>query len=280
MKEKFFTDFSLSHKTTNNYQMKDVHFHDLYEIYYSLTDNINYLINGKLYPINHGDLFIFNNTDLHKTVIPPNTRYERYVLIFNPVLVRELSTGKTDLLEFFLNKTRDFTPKIHLSEKQANNLLNLFEKAKSYNDGQSYHYGQEIYRKIILGEILLLINTFFHNGTYQIQIATANDSNYERIKPVLKYIHNNYNQKLSCQKLANKFNLSKYHLGHLFKKATGFSIYDYIINLRIMKSKELLRHDNSVSEVCDKVGFGSYSHFIRTFKNRVGIPPGQYSIKV
>ena len=47
-----------------------------------------------------------------------------------------------------------------------------------------------------------------------------------------------------------------------------------------MKAKELLmKEDNSVSKVCEQVGFGSYSHFIRTFSKRVGTSPGQYSLK-
>ncbi len=57
----------------------------------------------------------------------------------------------------------------------------------------------------------------------------------------------------------------------------GFSIYDYIINLRIIKAKDLLREQIAVSTVCELVGFGSYSNFIRTFSKRVGISPGQYS---
>ncbi len=60
MKKKFYTDFSVKLCINQNWQMKDVHFHDLFEIYYSFTNNIKYLIDGKLYAVNRGDLFIFN----------------------------------------------------------------------------------------------------------------------------------------------------------------------------------------------------------------------------
>lgn len=273
MKEKFYTDFSVKRSISQDWQMEDVHFHDLFEIYYSFTNNIKYLIDGKLYAVNRGDLFIFNNKELHKIIVPADIKYERYVLIFNPALVQDLSTKRTNLLEFFLNRSKDFRNKVQLDDIQEQKLLDLFKKAEQYS--KTNQYGYDIYTRTILAEILLLINSFYRNYSYR--TLHTEDEDYNRIKPVITYIHDNYDKKLSVQKIAAEFNLSSYHLGYLFKKATGFSIYDYIINLRIIKAKDLLREQIAVSKVCELVGFGSYSNFIRTFSKRVGISPGQYS---
>ena len=49
---------------------------------------------------------------------------------------------------------------------------------------------------------------------------------------------------------------------------------------RIRIAQELLRNNSSVSDVCEKVGFNNYSHFIRTFTREVGVSPKQYSINI
>jgi len=103
------------------------------------------------------------------------------------------------------------------------------------------------------------------------------DRDYKRIKPVIQYIHGNLESNLSLDELAGIFYLSKYHLGYLFKKATGFTINEYIISRRISKARELLKNNLPVSQVCEMVGFRNLSHFIRTFKKMVGMSPKKYA---
>ena len=82
---------------------------------------------------------------------------------------------------------------------------------------------------------------------------------------------------LNLDYLSSEFAVSKYHLERLFKESTGVSIRKYIITRRIMMARRLLEKNNCVTEVCDQVGFNNLSHFIRTFKKIVGVPPKQYS---
>ena len=82
-----------------------------------------------------------------------------------------------------MNRNDNFTHIIKLNQKKSQKLLSLFDKGKDYNDNAKHYYGKEIYRKIILAEILLLINSFYRNSNYQ--MVTTTDNNFERIKPVL-----------------------------------------------------------------------------------------------
>ena len=71
--------------------------------------------------------------------------------------------------------------------------------------------------------------------------------------------------------------LSKHYLCHVFKKGTGFSVMEYVIQLRIITAQRLLRQGANVQEASERSGFQTYSHFIRTFNTYVGISPKKYA---
>lgn len=277
LKENISTDFQVWHSKDTTWIMKDYHFHDAFEIYLSLSDGVQYFIQDSVYPVQKADLFVFNNMDLHKTVAPSEANYERYVATFMPAYIETMSSEKTDLLECFLDRPDHFCYRVHLTEEQYFSLIALFEKVIYYSS-HNQEYGAEIYKKLLLTKILLQVNSYYRNGSNEKLVNT--DGEYRRIRPVIQYIHQNLNSDLSLDKLAARFFISKYHLGYLFKKATSFTVNEYIISQRIMKARELLKNNLPVSQVGEMVGYCNDSHFIRTFKKMVGTSPKQYAKKI
>lgn len=274
LKEKFKREFSVSYLCTKGWGMQDYHFHDGYEINFPLTENIKWFAGDRFYPVKSGDMFLFNTMDLHRAIIPPDMQYERFILSFKPEYIDSLSTGDTDLLECFHHREGEFSHCIHLSSGQTDQLLPLLKKAEYYCNTEDV-FGRDVYCKITLTEILLLINTFYrtNNPVY----TSKNQGEYNRVRPVIQYIHKNLDSELSLEKLSKNFYMSKFYLGVLFKKATGLTINEYIINYRIMMARELLKKDIPVSIAGEKVGFNNTSHFIRTFKKLTGLSPKQYA---
>jgi AraC-like DNA-binding protein len=253
--------------------MKDFHFHDCCEIYYALSDNIKYFVGDCVYDIHKGDVFVFNNMELHKTLVPENALYERYIVLFNPSYISSFSTDCTDLLECFLNRNSSFSHVVGLSIEQQATLLSLLKKGEYYCNNPVY--GQEVYKKIALCEILLFVNNLYRTaGMLNPPKTELKDA---RIKTLIRWIHDNLNGDLSLDNLAARLYINKYHLGCLFKKATGFTINEYVINCRIMKARELLKENIPVSQVGEMVGYYNVSHFIRTFKKHTGVSPKQYA---
>lgn len=106
---------------------------------------------------------------------------------------------------------------------------------------------------------------------------TASNSFPKYIQLIIKFIDNCFNEKISLDLLAQKFAVSKFHLAKEFKRYTGFSPNEYLINTRINYSKELLQYTNlSISEISEKVGIPNTSHFIKLFKFRTELTPLSY----
>lgn len=102
-------------------------------------------------------------------------------------------------------------------------------------------------------------------------------SNNKLIKNVCDYLYTHSNENISIKDLSNKFSISEYYLSHLFKKEINKTINNYLEDIRIMKSKELLK-DNllSVSEVANLVGYVDNNYFTKVFKKKCNITPSKY----
>lgn len=90
------------------------------------------------------------------------------------------------------------------------------------------------------------------------------------------FIKRNITEKLTIETLQKVANMSKASLTRMFKRELGVSPMEYIIRLRLDKAKQLLSITKSVKESCFASGFNDVNYFVRLFKNREGVTPGNY----
>ena len=255
--------------------MERYHFHNVFEIYFTNVGGVKYFVDGGVYQVEKNDLFVFNNADLHRIVVPSGLIYDRYIAVFSPDYIRGMNTDNTNLLECFVDRKADFCHRISLTTEQAGEFLSLLRAAGRYESSESY--GFDICRKIMLAEILIFVNRLYRSAALAPSFHAG--SEYAQIKPVLDHINKNLTSALTLEEIANRFFISKYHLCKLFKKATGFTVNEYIISRRILRACDLLRKNLPVSAVCELAGFRNDCYFITTFKKMVGVTPKQYAIK-
>lgn len=84
----------------------------------------------------------------------------------------------------------------------------------------------------------------------------------------------NYDKKITLTQLSRLFAVNKYQLAKEFKQYVGITPNEYLINRRITKAKDLLKHtDLTISSISFQVGIDNVSHFINLFKDRVDSTP-------
>jgi AraC family transcriptional regulator len=66
------------------------------------------------------------------------------------------------------------------------------------------------------------------------------------------------------------------------KRATGLPPHQYVIARRVERAKQLLQTggDFSLAEVAARAGFLDQSQFSHHFKRLIGVPPGQFRMRV
>ena len=91
-------------------------------------------------------------------------------------------------------------------------------------------------------------------------------------------LENVSNEQFGVSELAEVMNTSRSNLLRKIKQQTKLSASQFIRQVRLKKSLEILGQDSmTVSEVSFKVGFGSTSYFIKCFREYYGYPPGEVS---
>jgi AraC-like DNA-binding protein len=252
------------------WQMHRLHFHEDVEILLSLSGSGSFFIEDEFYPLQRGALFLFREATLHKSVV--NDPYTRYVLHISPETLQDFSTPQSDLVAF----TRKTSGRHkQLDEEQTCALAEMFQLLEGPCDGC---FCGDVKRTAQLLECLIATFSLFDDSETGGKNKSIN-FDFAKIAPLIKYIPANIAEPLSLDSLSAHFFIDKYHMCHIFKSATGFSVMEYIIHCRVLKARELLRQGLRVQEVGERVGFRNNAHFIRTFGTLTGISPKRYAKK-
>lgn len=93
----------------------------------------------------------------------------------------------------------------------------------------------------------------------------------------ISFINENFAEDISIDELATRAGVSPFHYIRIFKKHTGFTPHEYIINTRMTAAKYLLKNTHlSIKDICFQTGFSTESVFCSAFKKRLGITPLGY----
>lgn len=94
---------------------------------------------------------------------------------------------------------------------------------------------------------------------------------------MIKFIENNFAEKISIKDLENSLHYSESMLNKKFKEYTSITFNDYLNRYRIKKSMDLLKNQNlmiiDISYLC---GFSNQKYFSKVFKKFLGISPSEY----
>ncbi len=124
----------------------------------------------------------------------------------------------------------------------------------------------------------LFANYFIqHFSNYDDLIQNLNLSSIigpEEMRTIDIFIARNIALSITIDDLARELNISKFHFLNEFKKYSGMTPYQHILNTRIEKAKLLLSQtDKKITEIAHDLGFSDSSHFSRTFKKASGQSP-------
>ncbi|MDF2935352.1 MAG: transcriptional regulator, AraC family [Paenibacillaceae bacterium] len=245
-----------------------LHYESGYEIFLFLDGIGTYIIEGNRYELSPDSLLIMNSTELHALSISPDHPYERIVL-----------TVKKDFLPPFLSHGVDFFRSIKYRKLGHGNLIQgeLVRKKGILEHFQKLRHllsqpgpEEEFVAKCVIVELLASINSIKES---ELLDAQSHKPAMTKIGELLEYINANLIEPLSLDVLAERFFLTKYHLCHIFKESTGYSINQYISHKRIHMADALMLEGYTPTQACFMTGFNSYSNFYKSYRKLTGRSP-------
>lgn len=107
--------------------------------------------------------------------------------------------------------------------------------------------------------------------------AKKNTQYPSAVKDCIAYIEKNIHNKITLDDLGKHCALRGDYISRIFKKATGQTVSDYIMNQKLETAKSMLNGKYNYSAIGYYLGFSSESYFISCFKKKYGLTPRQYA---
>lgn len=251
-----------------------MHWHDEMEIIYIKKGNGTITVDFTQHTVSAGDIALILPGQLHSIGQFESESMEYENIIFHPnmLISKKTDTCNTDYLVPLLSGNVSlpllYTPDSpHYAEISACIDAND-EICKTYPSG---------YQLFIKGQLFLLFYILFHKCSTKEPSGKDRSKSLEKMKLILKYVENNYMEKITIEDIANEVGLSQSHFMKYFKNTMGTSFVDYLNEYRLtMASRLLISSDSSILAIASEVGFENLSYFNRIFKKRFGQTPREY----
>ena len=266
-------DFELHFKRDAQLDNVELHHHDFYEIYFLMSGDVTYTIEGRLCRVMPGDLLVISPRELHQLRIQPAlSLYERYVLWVDPQMPARLSTDRTDLGRMFSGDRLPWGNLIKLRPEERTLIQSLFQRL--WQETEDSGYGADLLSTCLLTELLVLICRLAEGAGSQPEEESLAG---RAVSGVVDYINLHYGEPLSLDLLAERFYVSKYHLSHEFNRRIGTSVHRYIQKKRLLIARQMLAQGQAPSKIFAPCGFGDYAAFYRAFLREYGLSPREYA---
>jgi len=264
--------FLLHHSIrTDSFNMKQNHAHDSYEIYYMRAGERFYFIKDRSYHVKKGDLVLIPPQVLHKTMEAGSPHHERILINFKEPFMKPI---QQTLLDGLYDPFEEW-PILHPDARELMLIESILEKMLREQTHKSP--GTEGYVRLLLGELLLTIHRHVQQSESKRKTNDHPTTLHRKVSDIVKYINEHFREPMSLKALSGHFHISPYYLCRIYKEVTGFGVIEYVNSLRVQEAKKLLKSSRlSVTDITEKVGFDSSTHFGRIFKAVCGMSPLQY----
>ena len=266
------TNFKLFHLKDKKAQNFEFHYHDFNKIIIFISGKVTYHIEGKSYELKPWDILLINNHDIHKPVIDPSEAYERIIIWVNFKFIELHNSIDCNLLTCFNRATEKRFNLVRLSSDLQTNLKSIIYSLESSIN--SNEFGSKLLSNSLFIQLIIYLNRIHIQNMYENDPSLSKYD--EQICAILEYINTNLYSNLSVSEISKKFYISNYHLMHKFKKETGYTVYNYILQKKLITAKDLIKSGNPIVKTSLQLGFNDYSSFLRSFKKSFGISPKDF----
>lgn len=263
-KSKMKSSFKVEVLKQVNHAMPEMHYHDFFEIYIQDQGERDQVVSNKYYKLGPRDVLLMKPNVLHQSI--SDNPHTRTIVYFTEDLLKQ-----------------------YFSEKMCSKLLSPFEYNVLTLSPENYHKVYNIVRDLgketlsdeynhiftKLADLLLILALNIEQLTSKKVPVKSQDE--VSISPLVSYIHENYLVLENITEIADTFYMTKSHLCRTFKKLTGYTIIQYINNLKVQQACYYLHETNkTINEIALDCGFNSTMYFCRIFKDILNITPTEY----
>lgn len=257
------------------YGTEPEHTHDFIELVYVYSGSGSHGLNGTHIDVSRGDLFFLNIGQSH--TFHSKDGMELVNILLQPRFISEELIHSENALEILgLTLFEEFGGTVDkLFSYISFRGKELLEIEAIMDEMIKEHAGKQTgYRIALKGYMEVLLTKIFRRmGNMD---AGHMLQQLDRISPgLLKYIEENCFENLTLTELARKSFYNPSYFSTVFKAVCGKTLTEFIHEKRIQEAVRLLKEtQDSIEEICTRVGYRDKKRFYQLFKEQTGSTPG------
>lgn len=242
----------------------DLHCHNFYEVYLFLEGNVDYLVEGQQYKPTPNSMLLLSPHVFHGVRINDSTPYRRFSIHFHPDI---LSSDRRSLLLSAFPSPERRAERIYFEQVERFHIPDYFEALEDCARKPPELSASLL--PICVEALLARITSLAADGApLEEQPGTPDTAT-----AILLYLNRHLKDAITLDQLSEQFFISKHHLNKVFRKATGTTVFDYLLHKRVILAQQLLIDGYSAQAAASEAGFGDYSSFYRAYKRILGHSP-------
>lgn len=252
-----------------------LHYHDYTELLFGISGCAKAYVGTECYDLTEGSMIIVHDNEFH-TVEGDGELSEYIVVKFLPSI---LFSEEQTLLEY--TYARLLTQNVHdgkiffkREELCDTPIATLFLHLMQEWNGEQFGY--ELSLRADVTSIIMYVMRLWQKQTPEIAELSVTAVQSELIQNAIEYIKANYVD-LNEEQCARAMGVSSSYFSRVFKRGMRTSFCAYLTRIKLKEAEKLLLSgDLSMTEIAERVGFSTVSHFIASFRKHYRISPGRY----
>lgn len=239
------------------------HWHDRLELHLIKSGCLELCCNEHNISVNTNELSIVSPTMLHSGM-SGKEGYECYVIMFEVADLYNGTISAKQYIEPIINGKIRFKYKTDNTDivKLADQIVTMQLDHKKYHPLETVG---RLYR--LLG---LLCEHCIDNNNSNLQ-------KFESFDNVINYINSNFTKNISSASISKHFGYDESYFCRKFKKATGFTVTNYIKTQRLEHARRLLeKTEESIRHIAMSCGFIDAAYFSNCFRSIYKFSPTKY----
>ena len=251
-------------------ELSAVRVENYYTIFIFKKCNFDFIFDDIIYHPKPGDVIAISRCAQYIVNYYKSDSIEYYELNFPVSFFEDFFEDSTSVLNIFYNKNTDKKYNIYsLANEHNKEILSYLNKLDALSSKENVLQNMLSFSYII--QIFSIIATQKNHENMEIysKIPTP-------LANALRYIHKNFTNIQNISEISSELHFSTVYISRLFKENLDCTLLEYISNLRLLYSIQLIESGASITDACYQSGFSSYTYFITQFKKKFGITPGKF----
>lgn len=277
------------------------HWHKEVELTWIMSGEMEYRVNNEIYEMKAGEALFGNSNAMHAGFQKDGYECQYLSITFHPRFLYgyEKSILQTKYVSFITENEQwsslKLTGNVEWQREIISNMKEIYRLSKMVTgqgmveensekrmkENAEYICGfcddYELQVQLLLLQIWQKLYRHFLSLPKQKQVPVKN---VERIRNMLEFIQDNYDQNIGLDEIAEYVNICKSECCRFFKKHMNMTIFEYLMYLRIQNSLPMLERDESITGIAGKVGFSSTAYYGQIFKRYMNCTPREYKKRV